>query len=260
MYNKYGKKKYGIISKDIHKGLWQSTYSIEARNFREFVDKLCSIYCSESKAEVIGVKIAGNMKDNVSLIKNIFPDAYCIHIIRDPRDILVSLRKVPFETKSAYILGKNWIQTINAIRQLRKLPNYYEIRYESLLTDPVKEIKGICKFLNLKYNKKMLDFHKNITGKHSFNTLIRNKIAKDNTGKWKKVLSKKDLKLLYSVASKDMFSEGYLDRVYYIHIGIFDNISEYLKDFIRKLRYFDYDLPNRIYLKELLFLRGIGVK
>ena len=91
-----------------------------------------------------------------------------IHIIRDPRDNYASLKS---GQKSYYSkIGEDNLILLSSLVNRAKLDyqflkfnskiygsgNYYTVKYEDLVTNPQRAMKKICKFLKVKFNKKML--------------------------------------------------------------------------------------------------------
>lgn len=93
----------------------------------------------------------------VEQIKEIYPNSKFLCIIRDPRDIMISLKKVQW-TK-LFNLKRN----INDYKKLYKLynkelsnPDYVFLKYEELLDSPSKIIQLIYDKLNLTYKHEIL--------------------------------------------------------------------------------------------------------
>lgn len=91
-----------------------------------------------------------------------FPDALFIHIIRDGRDVALSLdkrcwsRPLPWDKKrSLAAAGLYWEWIVRKGRKLGATlaPNYLEVKYETLVQDPRKELVIIAEFL-----KQTLDY------------------------------------------------------------------------------------------------------
>lgn len=136
----------------------------------------------------------------INKILKIFPKAQYIHILRDPRDVVCSYVKAGlydnYEDAASF-----WKEATKKAEWLkRKLPKnqFYEIKYENLVQNPEHEIKEICKFLNITYSDKLLNFWKNTEslgdvkyGNHHKN--VGNPISASSIGKWKEVLSNEDL-------------------------------------------------------------------
>jgi hypothetical protein len=88
------------------------------------------------------------------------PEAHFIHIIRDGRDVALSLRQTWFspgpeiETLAAY-----WRQFVaTGCREGRHCRHYLEVRYEDLVLQPEGVLKRICRFLELKFDPGMLRY------------------------------------------------------------------------------------------------------
>jgi len=97
---------------------------------------------------------------HMKLIASILPEARFIHIIRDGRDVALSLQGVWFGPKTieeAAHWWKSWVQ--QAQGHASELPHYLEIRYEDLLLHTTSTLKTICSFIALPWNTSMLDYH-----------------------------------------------------------------------------------------------------
>ena len=90
----------------------------------------------------------------------LFPDAQIVHVIRDGRDCVASLKEMPWFRKDVYHAVAMWREAIDAGRALaaRVGPDtYYELQYERLVTDPVEELSGLCGFLGEDFHPAMLE-------------------------------------------------------------------------------------------------------
>lgn len=90
-------------------------------------------------------------------IERLLPEAHFIHIIRDGRDVALSMKGLWWAPgKDMGILGTHWRETIHEIRkQGRRCRRYLEIRYEDLVQDTTKCLMKICGFINLPYAESM---------------------------------------------------------------------------------------------------------
>ena len=89
------------------------------------------------------------------------PEARFIHLLRDGRDVAVSLRHLWFSPgESMETLAAYWAdQIVETRRQGQGTPFYLEVRYEDLITRPVRELERICRFIDLPYASEMLTYH-----------------------------------------------------------------------------------------------------
>jgi len=72
---------------------------------------------------------------HIGFIRQLFPDAKMIHIIRDPRDVVISQRWVKWVTR-----GREW--------RFEKNP-YLEVRYEALKKDGARLLEQVYRFVGL---------------------------------------------------------------------------------------------------------------
>lgn len=91
-------------------------------------------------------------------IQDVLPEAHFIHIIRDGRDVAVSLRRRWFSPGYA-IERQAWFWRRNielARRQARCCRHYLEVRYEALVLNPEATLRRICTFIDLAFDASML--------------------------------------------------------------------------------------------------------
>ncbi|WP_084961688.1 sulfotransferase family protein [Thermoactinospora rubra] len=92
---------------------------------------------------------------HVDTLRRLFPDAQFVHLIRDGRDCVASLKEMPWFTHSSYHAISTWAEAIDYGRRLRRtLPadTYYELRYEDLTADPAGEMRKLCAFLGEEFD------------------------------------------------------------------------------------------------------------
>jgi hypothetical protein len=95
-----------------------------------------------------------------TLIRRLLPEAHFVHLIRDGRDVWVSLRGVSFGPGTAEAAATEWQARIERARaQARGLPNYTEVRYEDLVLEPEATLRRIVTFLRLPWNPMMLTYY-----------------------------------------------------------------------------------------------------
>ena len=233
LYERYGDQKYSVMAKDLlmYPYFKQPKVDINADSFKGMIDGFLDHYRKVYSKNIIGVKIARNISSNVDMIKDVFKDAYCITIIRDPRDVCLSLRKAPLGTISPFYVGKSWNDSINKIAELENgITPYYEVRYERFISEPVNELKQLCNFLGIPFEKEMLNFHKNLTFAPQIYKLLTQGFVGDNYNKWKKVLTKKKLDLIYAAAGEKIYELEYSDKVYIRRIHLLRKIWEFIFD------------------------------
>lgn len=118
----------------------------------------------------------------IEKIAKILPESYFIHIIRDGRDVAVSLRFMKWGPGNDIIkLANLWRDRIQRTRNLAKdVPHFLEVRYEELVTTPERVLTLICEFLRLEYDRTMLDYYLTSAERLSENEDLK---EKDSGGK-----------------------------------------------------------------------------
>jgi hypothetical protein len=98
---------------------------------------------------------------HIPAILQTLPEARIIHIIRDGRDVALSLREVWFSPgREPAMLAEAWRSAVGTARQAgAECPNYLEVRYEQLVREPRAVLEGICDHLGLGFSETMLTYH-----------------------------------------------------------------------------------------------------
>jgi hypothetical protein len=91
------------------------------------------------------------------------PEARFIHIIRDGRDVALSVRPLWFAPgKDIQTLALDWKRCIEKTRELsRQVRSYIEVRYEDLVRNTERELIKLCHFIKLEYDPRMLLYYHN---------------------------------------------------------------------------------------------------
>jgi len=91
-------------------------------------------------------------------IEAYLPEARFIHVIRDPRDVVLSLRRTS-AGRSVEETSQIWVGMVSTARaSSTRVSRYHEVRYEDLVLKPEAELRKICNFLELDYSSEMLEY------------------------------------------------------------------------------------------------------
>lgn len=138
------------------------------------------------------------------LIHNYWPQTHIVHIIRDPRDVLVSKKKAKWAASrhTWQHIFANRVQLKLGRQEGRKLFGelYHEIRYSDLLQNPEETLHRLCDKLDIEYEPAMLDFSetaKQLVSKEeaSWKKETMGPLLKSNPGKWKTGLKSAEIAL-----------------------------------------------------------------
>jgi hypothetical protein len=132
--------------------------TIEPFNVTSGLRGLFDMYAAQHGKRRAGEKTPDNTQV-MPAIAALLPEAHFIHVIRDPRDTVLSWQKTWFApTRDPEALGRGWQQFVRAGRQGgTAVAHYSETRYEDLVLHPERELRRICDFLALEYSAAMAD-------------------------------------------------------------------------------------------------------
>lgn len=84
-----------------------------------------------------------------------YPEARIILIYRDGRDVAPSLARVPWGPSDLYVNFGIWLRFVRAQLRARELTgvNLCEVKYESLVAQPKRELERLCTFLKLPFEE-----------------------------------------------------------------------------------------------------------
>lgn len=99
---------------------------------------------------------------HLAAIEQVLPEAHFIHVIRDGRDVALSLRQTWFSPGSDIeTLAQHWKTCVTtARRQGAGCRHYLEVRFEELVADGGAVLPRVCSFLGLADAPQMLDYHR----------------------------------------------------------------------------------------------------
>ena len=159
------------------------------------------------------------------LISELFPEAVFVHLIRDGRNVALSLMEVPRPPRSFAEAAQVWRYRVSKGRadgEALGERRYLELRYEALVDDPESALKQVCAVASLEYTPAMLDYHREDPaasvpernwGHH------RNLASPPTPGlrDWRDRMTDADQQLFEAVAGDELSALGYERR--YPHVG-----------------------------------------
>lgn len=124
---------------------------IEERSYRGVLEAVFKEFARQLGMTRWGDKTPAYNRD-LEIIDSLFPGARYIHMIRDGRDVAVSVFRRYWGHKNVYMAATDWRDEIDKIdRFVETLPpdRSLEVRYEDLLCKPIETIRRLATFLDL---------------------------------------------------------------------------------------------------------------
>jgi Sulfotransferase family len=96
----------------------------------------------------------------MGLVERLLPQAHFIHMIRDGRDVAVSIRPLWFGPNSIRTAAGWWRDTVERGRVAgHGLRHYTEVRFEDLVLETEPTLRSVCEFIELPSHPAMLAYH-----------------------------------------------------------------------------------------------------
>jgi hypothetical protein len=124
------------------------------------IHRVFSVYAGGQAKQRYGDKMPGYVL-HLPLLAELFPEAGFIHIIRDGRDVALSLVDLWFSERGVGQAAMFWKGRVEAGRAAGKVlgpSRYQEVRYEDLVDRPEEMVPRLCRFAGLDFDEQMLRF------------------------------------------------------------------------------------------------------
>ena len=164
-----------------------------------------------------GEKTPGNVF-YIDRILEDFPNAQFVYIYRDCRDASAEFIHSQFGPTNAYTAARMWNDGQQAVRPFRESlgdDQWFNIRYEDFVRDPVDHLKNMCTFLGEEYDDALMEFHTTPVarrrGKTKDNWALAHPITDRHVGIYKNQLSIDEQRIMTWVAGDLMRELGYAD-------------------------------------------------
>ncbi len=106
-----------------------------------------------------GDKTPGYVKQ-MREIQAYLPEARFIHLIRDGRDVALSVLKQPWGPQTIEAAAEKWrSRVLRGRSQQPYLGFYMEVKFEDLVLHTERELRRICEFVELDFDPAMLGYH-----------------------------------------------------------------------------------------------------
>lgn len=118
-----------------------------------------SLFCEKTPASAL------HFQD----LERIFPESSFIAVIRDPRDVANSMKMVKRKTIAKGVRPPRFVRSVTA--SIEEMNRFFEaidescanssrvhlVHYEDVLSDPEREVRRICRLLEIDFSERMLD-------------------------------------------------------------------------------------------------------
>lgn len=174
----------------------------------------------------------------VYILEKMFPTARYIHLIRDGRDVALSLMGKSWGPGDFISSMEYWARNIScARRMLYMLPEdrFLEVRFEQLVAEPETEMKRITEFLGVEFEPEMINAYTQKASKKvgtlidSIHPHLKKAPSSDQAFKWKHQLKPADQALAYEIAGSELEELGYEPGITHARLNTFRKCYHLIK-------------------------------
>lgn len=188
----------------------------DIRSYPELVDAVFSRYARREDKRRWGDKTPGYVTD-LDVLRDLFPACQVIHLVRDGRDVALSLRSVSWGTDHLLRAAEDWRwKTMLGHKMGRMLgeKDYRLVRFEDLVAEPEATLRDVCDFLGEPYSGRMLTYHERASdhlpeGSRSWHTSVLGPPDPSKIFTWKREMADPDRHLFERVAGDALETFGY---------------------------------------------------
>lgn len=188
----------------------------ESRSQAEFIAQVQRAVLQETGKAIWAEKTPHNIQ-RLRFVRRHFRSAKLVHIIRDGRDVVCSLRRTPFakldhahwdSVAATRRCAVQWRTSVKAGLRLRGDPAYYELRYEDLVRNPEPALRALLGFLGIPWDDGVLI---PMTGAMDDADAARaaGQIFDSSIGRWRRDLSQADRNTLRLLIGPQLVRLGY---------------------------------------------------
>ena len=201
------------------------TWKIDRQKLTDFLLSAVDVLDYSLACKMVYYSIRGNKQDIILIsdknpfyaifipeLRKVFPEAKYIHLVRDPRDNVLSTLKAYGGTNPTFMSWQWLIHNRIIEEDKRNYPEqYFSLLYENMVKDIDGTMKSICVFLGIPYSEAMKDINREelkSTYAGDPAAFIKNKesmLAPINTGnidKWKKEMSAAQIAIVERITGK----------------------------------------------------------
>jgi len=154
----------------------------------------------------------------VDYVSRVFSNPKFIWLVRDPRDMALSWSKSPVHrgdiVRASNIWKNDQKASMKIYKQLKDKKNVLLVKYEDLITKQEQVMQTVCSFLEIDFEDKMINFHKNKMSVANASTTdnwknLNKKIMTHNSKKYKTGLNELQIQYIEYTCCLEMEYLGY---------------------------------------------------
>ena len=163
-----------------------------------------------------GDKTPGYVEE-VGRLHHLFPRARFLHIVRDGRDVCLSLRPLGWRGRTTVDLARYWTESVQGAAAAGRAlgpERYLELRYEDLVLETEASLRAVCRFLGEDFHERMLSFHERADREIApWEKTLHAKLSRapraSDVGRWRREMPRTERAVFEALAGAALEQAGY---------------------------------------------------
>lgn len=133
--------------------------------YADLVQEIFTTYAQKKGKQRWGDKTPGYVTE-LDVVWKLFPGCRIVHLVRDGRDVAVSLRGLEWGSSHIPSVAEDWRWKTTLGHKVGAVlgEHYLEVHYEDLVLKTAETLRTICAFLQEPYDEALLAFHERAEG------------------------------------------------------------------------------------------------
>lgn len=145
-------------------------------------------------------------------IYHYYPHAKVICILRDGRDVALSLSRAPWRERNLAISSMEWNEYVDLYLKAKSMfskENFFDIKFETLVQNPGQSLKSVCHFLQIDFEPNMLAIPEEKPNliplwEMKWKENVMKPFDRKITGKWEDQATEFQKKLMHSIMQTNL--------------------------------------------------------
>lgn len=186
-----------------------------AEAYRFVVESPFRAYAAKEQKERFGDKTPAYV-NCLGEVFAVWPDARVVVLVRDARDVALSITGLPFGPNNPYSAARWWSRGIRAgmDAQRSRPEQVLTVRYEELVADPPGVVERVCEHVDLGYKGEMLAIEKSppekiVAGQAEWFADVATPISATGSGRFLTEMPEGERRIIDTVSGEELRALGY---------------------------------------------------
>jgi hypothetical protein len=180
----------------------------EASSYPAFFLSLLQFYAASHDKVRCGEKTPQHSLVTSKLLEW-YPRAQVVHLVRDPRDVVSSLMRMPWGSRSVWANAELWRNCVTGAEQPGDCKQVLRVQFELLVEQPRAELERLCTFLGEDFAAEMLDADAPAKSDRWWFDRAQGNVDRGRIERWRSELTEADVALVEACVGDLLQRHGY---------------------------------------------------